>query len=416
MPTHRSGRSRYTPVTSSSEDSNGDQESSLGACKKAKASSAIHSASIKEAEELKLENKDGENGKFEKIRLRLPSDDDIIFDESDAEPKSDCDSEIDPLIEAENKNEGKGSDNFKTNGSPPLRSHGAYTAPTRGFDEESELKYHPCVLIEPSRNVENQDEGYGNGKFDKIRRPHQPTEEIDVGLRCALEIESEVESSHKSIHEALSKNEVDHDINSTVDATAGKDHEDETASQAAAHLDSLAPLNPPAEQDDARRDANIRGNIEKLRDWSDIMTLHGIVATFLFLQIIFFGIVYPHFSNTFWCERPMTTRLLNFSFLLFWWEVAPSVESIASSAIQEFGKSTNLLGIFHDFWELVFGSMSELILEEACRFEESLKRANGTTNVTAVAIVDSTIQDLLGAASGTANATVNACVNPAAQT
>lgn len=244
----------------------GDQESSLEACQKAKASSDGHSASTKEAEKLKLENRDEESGKFEKVRRQLPSDDDITFDESDAEPKSDSDSEVNPLIEAENKEEEKGSDTFKRNGSLPLRSHGAYTAPTRGFNGEPQFKYHPCALIEPSGNVENQEEDYGNGRFEKIRRLHQPVGEIDVGLRYASDVESEVESNHKSIYEALSKNEVDHDSNSSVDGVAGEDHEAETASQAAAHLDSLDPLNPPAEQDDARRDANIRAIIEKLRD------------------------------------------------------------------------------------------------------------------------------------------------------
>ncbi|KAF7858959.1 hypothetical protein EAF04_009000 [Stromatinia cepivora] len=341
MPTHRSSRSRYTPVTSSSEDSIGSQESLHGASqKRAKTSGLGHSAFIKEAEKLKVENKDEENGRFEKIRRRLPSDGYVTYEESDAEPKSDSDSdsEINPLIEAENKHEEKGNDKFEKNRSPPLRSHGAYTAPTRGCDDgpESESESQSSASIEPSRKVENQDEDNGNGKFEKIRRPQQPTGEFDAGLRHASEVESEAESSYKSIHEVPSKNEVNHDADATADAVAGEDHEAETASQAAAHLDSLDPLNPPAEQDDARRNANIRANIEKLRDWSDIMTIHGFLAIWLFLQTIFFGILYPHFSNAFWCGRPMTTTLLNSSFLLFWREVFTLVDHFVTPSDMPF--------------------------------------------------------------------------------
>ncbi|KAJ8062732.1 hypothetical protein OCU04_007996 [Sclerotinia nivalis] len=333
--THRPSRSRYTPVTSSSV---GGQKSSLGASQnRAEISSPDHSTSIKEADKLELENKDEENGKFEKIRPRLPSGDDITYEESDAEPKSDSDSEINPLIEAENKDEEEGNDKFKKNRSPPpLRSHGAYTAPTRGYDDGPESESESSASIEPSRKAENQDEDNGNGKFEKIRRSHQPTDEFDAGLRYAPEVESEAESNYKSIHEPPSKNEVDHDTDATVDTVAGEDHEAETASQAAAHLDSLDPLNPPAEQGDARRNANIRANIEKLGDRSDIMTIHGILAIWLFLQIMFFGILYPHFSNTFWCDRPTTTTLLNSSFLLFRWEVFTLVDHFVTPADMPF--------------------------------------------------------------------------------
>ncbi|KAK6595903.1 hypothetical protein H4I96_10222 [Botrytis cinerea] len=131
------------------------------------------------------------------------------------------------------------------------------------FESESRPQ---SSFISFSTGIESQSSAAGNSDLDKIEDPYQEDSEDSSSLLLTPTSIAEfvTESDSQSIHQISAKTEIDHGTTSGKGTDAN--HEAETASQAAAHLDSLDPMNPSVEQDDATRNASIRATINGLQN------------------------------------------------------------------------------------------------------------------------------------------------------
>ncbi|TGO47616.1 hypothetical protein BCON_0270g00130 [Botryotinia convoluta] len=427
MTARSSSRSQYT-ATASDASIEADPLNLAALVKDARTSNLDSSSSITDAEKTKVENKDEENGngKFERIRRPPPRDTDVIFDgdsDADVEPES----ESDYMIPVGDK--GKGKNKFQKSSK---ESRSTITPESDGDEEfesesESEFKSRPqCSSINYSTGIENQSSVTDNDNFDKIEDPYQQ------------ETEFVIESDSQSIHQISVKTEIDHGAASGEGEDAN--HEAETASQAAAHLDSLDPMNPSVEQDDARRNASIRATINGLQKSNVTAFFHFFLAIILLAILIYFEIILPQNDRAFFCGRPSTTTLLNTVLLLLSWEMFVLFDimikgDLGSHDIRYYDaeeipdvRLTEILNQlrFHRmrsiltpliawiwFWMFANGPGFQCPTcygKETCSSEE-LGGTNGTANATAVVFVDSTSHALLEAINNATNATVKALIN-----
>ncbi|KAM0150910.1 hypothetical protein ACHAQE_000503 [Botrytis cinerea] len=218
------------------------------------------SSSDTDAEKTKVENKDEEdgNGKFERIHRQPPRDTNVIFDggsDANDEPVSESEFESDFMVRAGDKGEEKSK--FRKS----LKESRSTIAPE--FESESRPQ---SSFISFSTGIESQSSAAGNSDLDKIEDPYQEDSEDSSSLLLTPTSIAEfvTESDSQSIHQISAKTEIDHSTTSGKGTDAN--HEAETASQAAAHLDALDPMNPSVEQDDATRNASIRATINGLQN------------------------------------------------------------------------------------------------------------------------------------------------------
>ncbi|KAF7910273.1 hypothetical protein EAE99_011320 [Botrytis elliptica] len=445
MTDHNSSHSQYTPITTAPDVSIEAIPLNLAAlAKNTQASYLDPSSSITDAEKTKVENKDEENGngKYERIRRPPPSDTDVIFDgnsDADVEPESETDSMM-PVGD-------KGEQKSKLQKS--LKECRSIIAPEsggeEGFESEFVFKSRPqSSSINFSTEIENQGSVTGNGDFNNIEDPYQQDSEDSSSLQLTPTSTAEfaTESDSQSIHQISAKTEIDHGAASGEGADAN--HEAETASQAAAHLDSLDPINPSVEQDDARRNGSIRATIKELQNPNDIALFHMFLAFILILTIVYL-IVLLEDDQAYLFGRPSTMALLNSFILLLSWEIfvlfdfillgKMGVRDIRYHDVEEIPdvRLTEVLNQlrFHRLrivlttliawiWFWFFASspvarFSSCHGKGICSAEGLGGGENSTANATAVAFVDSTSHVLLGAIKNATNATVKALMDAAAQ-
>ncbi|THV46825.1 hypothetical protein BGAL_0357g00110 [Botrytis galanthina] len=439
MSAHNSSRSQYTPITTAP-----DVSIEAGLLKDTQTSNLDPSSSITDAEKTKVENKDekNENGKFERIRRQPPRDTDVIFDggsDADVEPVSESEFENDFMMPVGDKGEKKSK--FRKS----LRDNSTI-APEYDGEEE----FEPAEAESGSRpqsgsiifgtGIENQCSVTGNVNLNKIEDPYQQDSEDSSSLQLTPTSTAEfaTESDSQPIHRISAKTELDHGSASGEGADAN--HEAETASQAAAHLDSLDPMNPSVEQDDARRNASIRATIEGLRNPADTAPFHVILAFILTLTLTYLELILLEDDQAYFCSRPSTMALLNSVILLLSWEIFVlidiiliggigfrdiryhSVEEIPDVRLTEelnqlrFHRIRSFVTPFIAWiWFYMMAQFPIVHAKGMCSAEELGGGENSIANATAVAFVDSTSHVLLGAVKNATNATVKALMDAAAQ-
>ncbi|TGO86835.1 hypothetical protein BPOR_0273g00140 [Botrytis porri] len=287
MTTHSNSRSQYTPLATASDASIEDDPSNLAVLVKDARSSSLDSSS----------------STTDRTRRLPPRDTDVIFDgdsDADVEPVSKSVFETDSMIPVGDKGkelsesqkllkEGKSAIALESNGEEQFESESR--------PQSSSIKY--------STVIENQSPVTGNGDFDQIKDPYQQDNEDSSSTQLTPRPTAEfvVDSDSQSIHQISAKTEIDRDAaaSEVADAT----HEAETASETAAHLDSLYPMNPSVEQDNARRNATIKG-LQK-------STITAILHMFLAFTLIF-ALIYPKLNllqdvRAYFHSRPSTMAL-----------------------------------------------------------------------------------------------------------
>ncbi|TGO08964.1 hypothetical protein BTUL_0184g00110 [Botrytis tulipae] len=383
MTAHNSSRSQYTPITTAPDVSIEAGLSNLAAVAKDTQTSNIDpSSSITDAEKTKVENKDEEDGDGRYERVRRPSPRD-----ADVIFAGDSDADVEPVSESE----------FEPDSMMPV-----------GHKGEQESEDSSSAQLTPTSTA-----GFVT------------------------------ESDSQSIHQISAKTEIDHGSASGEGADAN--HEAETASQAAAHLDSLDPMNPSAEQDDARRNSSIRATIKGLQKCPVTALFHIFLALILLLTSAYLEIVLSEDDQAYYCGRPSMIALLNSVMLLLSWEMFVLIDliligdvgfrDIRYHDVEEIPdvRLTDVLNKlrFHRMrsivtpliawiWFYMFASgpvaqFSIFYAKGICSAEELGRGGNSTANATAVALVDSTSHVLLGAVKNAANATVKALMDAAAQ-
>ncbi|KAF7919341.1 uncharacterized protein EAE97_011673 [Botrytis byssoidea] len=383
MTAHNSSRSQYTPITTASDVSIEPCLSNPAAvAKDTQTSNPDPSSSITDAEKTKVENKDKEDGNGRYEKVRRPSPRD-----TDVIFGRDSDAGVEPVSELD----------FETNSMTPVGDKG---------EQESEVS--SSLQLTPTSTAWFV-----------------------------------TESDSQSIHQISAKTEIDHGSASGEGADAN--HEAETASQAAAHLDSLDPLNPSVEQDDARRNASIRAKIKGLQKCAVIALFHIYLAFILLLTTVYLEIVLPEDDQAYYCGRPSMMALLNSVILLLSWETFVLIDliligdmgfrDIRYHDVEEIPdvRLTEVLNQlrFHRirsivtpliawiwFYGFASGPVAQFPIFYAkgiCSAEELGRGGNSTTNATAVAFADSTSHVLLGAVKNATNATVKALMDAAAK-
>lgn len=392
------------------------------------------SSSITDTEKTKVENKDEKNGngKFERIRRQPPRDTDVIFDggsDANVEPVSESEFENDFMMPIGDKGEKKSE--FRKS----LKESRSTIAAE--FESESRPQSSSANF---STGIEDQPSATGNGNLDKIEDLYQQDSEDSSSLQLTPTSTAEfaTESDSQPIHRISAKTELDHGSASGEGADAN--HEAETASQAAAHLDSLDPMNPSVEQDDARRNASIRATIKGLRNPADTAPFHIILALILTLTFTYLELILLEDDQAYFCSRPSTMALLNSVILLLSWEMFVlidiiliggigfrdiryhSVEEIPDVRLTEelnqlrFHRIRSFVTPFIAWiWFYMMAHFPIVHAKGMCSAEELGGGENSIANATAVAFVDSTSHVLLGAVKNATNATVKAFMDAAAQ-
>ncbi|TGO58919.1 hypothetical protein BOTNAR_0172g00040 [Botryotinia narcissicola] len=318
--------------------------------------------------------------------------------------------------------------------------------------------------------VDNKDEEDRNGRYERVRRPSPRNTDVifggdsDAGVEPVSELDFETNSmtpvGDKGEPESedssslqltptsiagfiLAKTEIDHGSASGEGADAN--HEAETATQAAAHLDSLDPMNPHVEQDYARRNASIRAKIKGLQKCAVTALFHIYLAFILLLTSVYLQIILPKNDQTYYCGHPSMMALLNSVMLLLSWKTFVLIDliligdvgfrDIRYHDVEEIPdvRLTEVLNQlrFHRirsivtpliawawFYMFATGPVAQFPIFYAkgiCSVEEPGMGGNSTANVTAVALVDSTSHVVLGAVRNAANATVKALMDAAAE-
>lgn len=281
------------------------------------------SSSNTDTEKTKAKNKDDENGngRFERIRRPLPSDTNAIYDgdsDTDAESVFESDSEIDSMIPVGDKLKGKSKFQIL------LREIGFYIAPESDREEEpeseSESESRPqSSSINYSTEIENQGSVTSNDNLDEIENQDQQDSEDPSSFQLTPLSTAEfvIKLDYQSMRHILAKTETYH-CAASDDGTNAK-HEVETASHAAAHLDSLEPMNSPVKQDDATRNASIRATTNGLQNSTITVCFHIFLAAVFLSILIFLGLLLPQNCRASLLGHPsMMTLLSTISLLLFW--------------------------------------------------------------------------------------------------
>ncbi|TGO40078.1 hypothetical protein BHYA_0042g00090 [Botrytis hyacinthi] len=409
MTAHKSSRSQYTHLDSSS--------------------------SIVDAEKTEVENKDEEdgNGKYERIRRPSPRDTDAIFDgDSDAndEAVSESQFETDSMIPVGDKGEEKSK--FRN----PLKESRSTIAPE--FESESRPQ---SSSVNFSTGIKNQSSATGNSDNDKIEDQYQQDREDSSSLQLTPTSTAEfvTESDTQSIHHISAKIEIDHGAEG-----ADADDKAETASQTAAHSDSLELMNPFVEQDDTRRNASIRATIKGLQKSIVTVHFHIFLTVTLLTVLLYLEFILHQNCEAYFCDRASMKTLLNTVLLLLSWEMFVIFDFLIKGNLDSHdiryydaeeipdGRLTKVLNQlrFHQMrsivtpfiawiWFWIFAS-ARVAQFPTCHGKETcaaieLGGTNGTANATAVAFIDSTSHFLLGAVKNATNAIIKALMGAAAQ-
>ncbi|KAF7883183.1 uncharacterized protein EAF01_011692 [Botrytis porri] len=356
MTTHSNSRSQYTPLATASDASIEDDPSNLAVLvKDARSSSLDSSSSTTDVEKAKPVSKS-------------------VFETDSMIPVGDKGKE---LSESQKLlKEGKSAIALESNGEEQFESESR--------PQSSSIKY--------STVIENQSPVTGNGDFDQIKDPYQQDNEDSSSTQLTPRPTAEfvVDSDSQSIHQISAKTEIDRDAaaSEVADAT----HEAETASETAAHLDSLYPMNPSVEQDNARRNATIKG-LQK-------STITAILHMFLAFTLIF-ALIYPKL-NLLQDVRAYFHKSRDIRYC--------DVEDIPDVRLIEVLKQSR----FHRIRSIVTPLIAWIWFYMFANGPE-LGGTNGTANATAVASVESTSHTLLEAINDATNATVKALINATAQ-
>ncbi|TGO27182.1 hypothetical protein BPAE_0046g00450 [Botrytis paeoniae] len=443
MTANSSSRSQYTPTESDA--SIEASISNLAALAKNTQTSDLDSPSSNtDAEKTKVENKDGEsgNGKFKRIRRPPPRDTGVIYDrhsDADVEPVSESDFET----------------NFETDSMIPVGDKGKEKSEVQKLLKDSrstivlesdgeEESGSESDFINYSTGTENQSSVTGNDNFDKIKDPYQQDSEDSSSLQLTPTSTAEfvTESDSQSIHQISAMIDIDHGSASGEGADAN--YEAETASQAAAHLDSLDPMNPSVEQDDARRNASIRATLKGLQKSAVTAIFYIFLTIIIFAIPVYLELILHQNDRAYFCDHPSMKTLLNTVLLLLSWEMfvlfdilmkgdleSHEIRCYDAEEIPDVRLTDVLIQLrFHRMrsivtplialiWFWIFAS-APLAQFPTCYRKKTcsagkLGGTNGTANATAVAFVDSTWHALREAVNNATNATVKALINATAQ-
>ncbi|ESZ91951.1 hypothetical protein SBOR_7660 [Sclerotinia borealis F-4128] len=269
---------------------------------------------------------------------------------------------------------------------------------------------HPSFSEGEAKKMRLENKDKENVKFEKIRSPAHST--------CGSQSVSE-------INERTKLTEDDHDVGADADADADADpeanHEIETETQATAHIDSLDPLNPAAEEDDARRYESLRAGIKHHQKSSSFLRVyHGMLAGFLLGICVYYGASFKDGGLESWCEYGFMAHVYDSLVLLFLWELY-----IVGDLSQK-SSSTALIDIRNCPVEDIPDSMLMNVLDRLrlCQIKSYLMPFFVLVMLTVYGdtftrhwrvACEGVAEVVLGAANGTANATAHAFVNATAQ-
>ncbi|KAF7943958.1 hypothetical protein EAE96_010372 [Botrytis aclada] len=251
--------------------------------------------------------------------------------------------------------------------------------------------------INHSTGIENQSSATGDGDSEKIEDLRQQDSEDSSSpqLIPTASAEFDTKSDSQSIHQISAKTEIDHGAASGEGADTK--YEVETASQAAAHLDSLDPVNPSVEQDDARRNASIRATIKRLQKSTFTVCFHLFLYFVLIVILGYLEVILPENDKAYFCDRPSMKALGNSILLLISWEIFVLFDILIKG---------DLLSP-----EIRYCNAEEI---PDARLTEVMKQLS-TANATAVAFVNPTLHALQEAVNNATNVTVKALTNAKAQ-